>query len=957
MALHAAFRDPGLRRLAFAMALVLAGLAWAAGALAQGFSTGLPPAAQARLVDRQGIDAAFAAAPSDRLRVIVEFAAPELPSGVQGGTPQADSVILGAVRTRQDQVLARAGLSFADPQAELASAQRLRRMPVSPMFALDADPALLARLAQDPVVVRIHIDQLSRPLLTQSLQVIGMPAAYAGDATGNGQVVAVLDSGARLSHEFLASRIVAGACFNTVAQGSISRCPGGVTAATTLASSDDCTDPTIFGCGHGTHVSGIAAGFLPTPRPGVPAHGVARDARILSINVFAQFPGNLCGTLPAGFTSCILSWSSDQIAALNHVYTLRNTYAIAAVNMSLGGGQFSTACTSDPLRPAVQQLRSVGIAVIAATGNDGFDSAISAPACIPEVIAVGSSTNQDVRSGFSNWGPLVDLVAPGSQISASYINGTSNNSYAWLSGTSMATPHVAGAFAALRSAAPTASIDSILAALQSTGASITSAGVSKPRINVDQARGVLAGGTPTTTSLAGPASSVLSQPVTLTATVTGTGGTPTGSVAFRNGGVTFATAALNGAGVARVTTYALPAGAQTITALYLGGGGFQGSQSSALSHTVSQPATPVNDAFATAIPLPGAGVFAGSTTGATAESGEPNHASVSTPVRSVWWRVTPTASGTMTVNTCGSGLDTTLAVYTGTAVNALVQVASNDDSCGTQSQVSFAATAGTTYRIAVAGWSGATGAVLLNATFTGAGVQPTTTTLAAPATGQTTQVLSFTATVAAASGVPTGTVIFRRDGVQFASAALNGAGQAIASGTFAAGTYTLTAEYQGVAAYAASTSAGRALSVTAPPGPPVDFRGGGAVFGWTAACAAGGWPDMVQAVELRYGPGEVNGFPTQTAILFRTGSEHLQVWEPFVPTTSVFNGLSRQMWSFFVLAPDRPRVRPVQRRITLPEGGTDIAAAQEVMLRLRVENWGGIVGCGATVAGTLHRMP
>jgi hypothetical protein len=81
------------------------------------------------------------------------------------------------------------------------------------------------------------------------------------------------------------------------------------------------------------------------------------------------------------------------------------------------------------------------------------------------------------------------------------------------------------------------------------------------------------------------------------------------------------------------------------------------------------------------------------------------------------------------------------------------------------------------------------------------------------------------------------------------------------------------------------------------------------------------------------------------------------VWEPFAATTSVFNGLGRVMSTFFVLSPERPRVRPVQRRITLPEGATDITAAQEVMMRLRVENWGGVAGCSATVAGTLRRMP
>jgi subtilisin family serine protease len=940
---------------ALALGALLAGGPVVGAVQAQSFSAALPPAALSRLVEPREIDAAFAAAPGQPLRVIVEFATPELPAGVQSGTPRADSLLTGAVRTRQDEVMARAGLSFASPEAEAAAG--LRRMPISPMFALNADPALLARLAADPAVVRIHVDRLSRPMLTNSLPVIGMPAAYAAGATGQGQVVAVLDSGARLTHEFLASRLVAGACFNTVAQGSISRCPGGATSATTLASSDDCTDPTIFGCGHGTHVSGIAAGFLPTPRTGVPAHGVARDARILSINVFAQFPGSQCGSLPAGYTSCILSWDSDQIAALNHIYSLRNTYAIGAVNMSLGGGRFSTACTNDSRRPAVQQLLAVGIPVIVASGNDGWSTEIGAPACIPEVVTVGSTTVQDARSGFSNWGPLVDVVAPGSAINASYINGTSNNSYALLSGTSMATPHVAGAFAALRSVAPTASVEAILTALQVSGTPISAVGTTLQRINVDLAIGMLVGGTPTTTTLAGPATSVLSQPVTFTATVAAQGGgAVAGSVVFRRDGVALATVPLDSAGQARATTFALPEGAGAITAIFAGGGTVQGSQSAALTHTVSRPATPANDAFANAVGLPGQGTYRGSTVGATAEAGEPDHAGVTTTVRSIWWRVTPTASGTMVLDTCGSTYDTTLAVYTGAAVNALTPVVANDDWCGGQSRVSFAATAGTTYRIAVAGWNGATGTVILNAAFTGAGTLPTTTTLAGPVSGQSNQSLTFTATVAATGATPTGTVSFRRDGVQFATGTLNASGQATGAAIFAQGSYTITAHYLGAAGFTASASAGRALTVTAPQNP-IEFRGGGSLFAFTSACTAAGWTQAIYPIELRYGPGEVNGYPTQTAILFRTDSHHLQVWEPFAATTSVFNGLGRVMSTFFVLSPERPRVRPVQRRITLPEGATDITAAQEVMMRLRVENWGGVAGCSATVAGTLRRMP
>jgi serine protease len=237
-------------------------------------------------------------------------------------------------------------------------------MTYSPMIALNVDVDLLRALAEDPEVVNIQVSVPDALHLTQSLPLIGMPAAYAAGATGQGRTVAILDSGARVSHEFLNSRITLGACYNTnVAGVSSSRCPGGVTSATTIASGDDCTASNVFGCGHGTHVAGTAAGFISNPAAGNPAHGVARNANIMSINVFSLFPASQCGSLPAGFNSCILSWPDDQIAGLERVYTLRNTVAFGAVNMSLGGGRHSTGCTSDPRRDVIQRLTNAGIPV------------------------------------------------------------------------------------------------------------------------------------------------------------------------------------------------------------------------------------------------------------------------------------------------------------------------------------------------------------------------------------------------------------------------------------------------------------------------------------------------------------------------------------------------------------------------------------------------------------------
>ena len=128
--------------------------------------------------------------------------------------------------------------------------------------------------------------------------------------------------------------------------------------------------------------------------------------------------------------------------------------------------------------------------------------------------------------------------------------------------------------------------------------------------------------------------------------------------------------------------------------------------------TVNPPTGTANDNFANRIAITST-VTTGSNVGASKEAGEPNH--VSSGGKSVWWTWTAPSSATVTINTAGSSFDTLLAVYTGTAVNALTLVASNDDAGGTmQSSVSISAIAGQTYQIAVDGYYGASGSISLN---------------------------------------------------------------------------------------------------------------------------------------------------------------------------------------------------------------------------------------------------
>lgn len=338
-----------------------------------------------------------------------------------------------------------------------------------PMVALDVDAAGLAQLqASGFYVTRIMEDKVRYPVLYQSGPLVQANQAWALGFDGTGWTVATIDTGIDGTHPFLAGKVVSEACF--VNQLPDYNCPNG------LASQIGAGAAVPFaGQDHGTHVAGIAAGNGPNavPPPTPMMSGMARGASIIAINVFGA----------SGF-----AYDSDLIAGLNRVYALRSTYNIAAVNMSLGDGVYNTTvCDSDPLKPAIDNLRSVGIATVIAAGNDNFTDGLSGPGCISTAISVGSTTKGDAVSDFSNAASFMSLWAPGSSIKSSVFRGD----YAFFFGTSMATPHVTGAWAVLKQANPTASVDTILGALQSTGKLITDirtgGTVTKPRINIKDA--------------------------------------------------------------------------------------------------------------------------------------------------------------------------------------------------------------------------------------------------------------------------------------------------------------------------------------------------------------------------------------------------------------------------------------------------------------------------------------
>jgi subtilisin family serine protease len=383
----------------------------------------------------------------------------------------------------QERVLGWLTATTPKTEAELG----VKRFALIPAFAIQADEHILQQLLSDPEVLDVVEDVVVEPTLQQSVPLIGADgsASFAG-RTGQSWVVAVLDTGVEKTHPFLSSKVVSEACYSTTysSYGSTSLCPGGASSSIANGSGQNCSS-SISGCDHGTHVAGIAAG------KGNTFSGVAQDAGVIAIQVFSRFDGQtFCGSS----SPCVLTYSSDQIRGLERVFELRESYQIAAVNMSLGGGRYYNTCDDNSLKPIIDQLRAAGIATVIASGNDGYTDSMSGPACISSAVSVGSTTKSDVVSWFSNSASFLDVLAPGSVINASVPGG----GFASWSGTSMAAPHVAGAWAVLKQANPSASVSEVLTALKDTGGSITDtrAGAGsrvKPRVKVDQALAALVG--------------------------------------------------------------------------------------------------------------------------------------------------------------------------------------------------------------------------------------------------------------------------------------------------------------------------------------------------------------------------------------------------------------------------------------------------------------------------------
>ncbi len=305
-------------------------------------------------------------------------------------------------------------------------------LPVKALNSIKRNPNVLA--VEEDFVIKLDpssvVQQLNPTWGLDRVDQRALPlnAAYGAPSAASSTRVYVIDTGVLGNHSDFGGRVVNG--FDALASGN---------------GWNDCN-------GHGTHVAGTVGGST---------YGIAKLTTIVPVRVLdCAGSGTLSGVI-AG-----LDWVAGQ-----HV-----SGQLAVANMSLGGGASST------LDAAVNNVISRGVAVVVAAGNSAADACNYSPARVPAAITVAATTSTDARASYSNFGSCVDVFAPGSSVTSAWY--TTATATATLSGTSMASPHVAG-IAAVALAVNGAQSPSQLAAAIAASATpdvVTSGGTNSPNL-------------------------------------------------------------------------------------------------------------------------------------------------------------------------------------------------------------------------------------------------------------------------------------------------------------------------------------------------------------------------------------------------------------------------------------------------------------------------------------------
>lgn len=361
-------------------------------------------------------------------------------TGVRAGTLEQR---MQACRTSQDQCLRALG------KVGYSLRYRYRYSPVLTLKIIDEE--IFNRLSRMDSVRKLQADQQGSAALIESRQMVRVNEVQNQGLSGQGRIVAVLDSGIDANHADLEEGVLEEYGKHFLDQGA------------------DIGDDFHDDNGHGTHVSGILAS-----RGNLTPAGIAPGASIIPIKVLDRRN---------------VGWFTDWAAGIEYAVSLHqedNGVSIDVINMSLASHSLYEENCNDAhegIAGAVAAAREVGILVLAASGNNASNDSIALPSCMEEVISVGSTL--DIAPGtistFTNRSGMLDIVAPGENIVST--GNTGGN--AAISGTSQATPHISGTICLMLEANPELDAEKIVETLLATGIEVVdeTSGLSFPRLD------------------------------------------------------------------------------------------------------------------------------------------------------------------------------------------------------------------------------------------------------------------------------------------------------------------------------------------------------------------------------------------------------------------------------------------------------------------------------------------